>query len=80
MSGIINITRKITLNDIIDWKTWLHVIKSNTEDKKFNIQKYVDLANITRFTQPIKPIKPLSTKFNSNIIKEFKGDKFEQYK
>ena len=37
MSDTINITRKIILNDIIDWKTWLHVIKSSTEGKKFKI-------------------------------------------
>ena len=80
MSGTINITRKITLSDTINWKTWLHVIKSSIEGKKFNIQKYVNPANITRPTQPIKPIKPFSTKFNSNTIRELKGNKFEQYK
>ena len=80
MSDIINITRKITLNDVINQKTWLYVIKSSAEGGKFNIQKYVNPATITRSTQPIKPTKPLSTKFDSNTIREFKGAKFKQYK
>ena len=80
MSGTINITRKITLSNIIDWKTWLHVIKSNAEGGKFNVWKYVNPANTTRLIQPIKPTKPLFTKFSSNIIRELKGNKFKQYK
>ena len=80
MSGIIDIIRKITLSNAIDWKTWLHVIKSSVEGKKFNVWKYVDPANITRPIQPIKPTKLLSTEFGSNTIGELKGDKFKQYK
>ena len=80
MLGTIDITRKITLSDVIDWKTQLHVIKSSAEDGKFNIWKYVDLVNITRPTQSIKFIKPLFIKFSSNTIRELKGNKFEQYK
>ena len=77
MSGTIDITRKITLSDAIDWKTWLHVIKSSAEGGKFNVWKYVNPANTTRPTQPIKPTKPLSTEFGSNTIGELKGNKFE---
>ena len=80
MLGIIDITRKIIFNDVIDQKTWLHVIKSSAEGEKFNIWKYVDLINVTRLIQPIKFTKPLSTKFGSNTIRELKGNKFEQYK
>ena len=80
MSGTIDITRKITLSDAIDWKTWLHVIKSSAEGGKFNVWKYVNPANTTRPTQSIKLTKPLSTEFSSNTIRELKGDKFEQYK
>ena len=77
MSGIIDITRKITFSDVIDWKTWLYVIKSSAESGKFNVQKYVDPANTTRLTQLIKPIKPLSTEFSSNTIGKFKDNKFK---
>ena len=80
MLGTINITKKITLNDAINWKTWLHVIKSSAEGGKFNVWKYVDPANVTRLIQPIKPTKPLFTEFGSNTIGELKGNKFEQYK
>ena len=80
MSGTINITRKITLSDVIDWKTQLYVIKSSAESGKFNVWKYVNPANTTRPTQSIKLTKPLSTEFSSNTIRELKGDKFEQYK
>ena len=77
MLGTIDIIRKITFSDVIDWKTWLYVIKSSAENGKFNMWKYVDLTNITRPTQPIELIKPLSTEFSSNTIGKLKGDKFK---
>ena len=37
MSGVIEVTKKVILTDFINWKTWLHVVKSSAENGKYNV-------------------------------------------